>query len=134
MKHIYPAVFHPEQDGGYSIWFPDIHQGATQGETLSEGIEMAEDFLMFALYEMETAKEQIPVASNIKSVSLEGDEFVTLISVETNDARRWHENKLVNKTLVIPSWLNEKAVAANINFSQTLQKALRSELQVTAVE
>jgi post-segregation antitoxin (ccd killing protein) len=43
-------------------------------------------------------------------------------------------NKLIKKTLNIPSWLNERAEAANINFSKTLQKALKEELQLTLNE
>jgi post-segregation antitoxin (ccd killing protein) len=33
-------------------------------------------------------------------------------------------SKAVKKTLSIPEWLNEEAVALGINFSQTLQEAL----------
>lgn len=36
--------------------------------------------------------------------------------------------KSVKKTLTIPQWLNELAIAKNINFSQTLAEALRKEL------
>jgi antitoxin HicB len=32
------------------------------------------------------------------------------------------------QTLSIPNWLNNKAEKAGINFSQTLQKALKHEL------
>lgn len=40
-----------------------------------------------------------------------------------------HEKtKSVKKTLTIPKWLNELALQENINFSQTLQEALRREL------
>ena len=45
MKYVYPAIFHPEEEGGYSIVFPDIARGATQGETVAECMDMAEDFL-----------------------------------------------------------------------------------------
>ena len=37
-----------------------------------------------------------------------------------------NNNKAVKKTLTIPEWLNEKAMAAGLNFSQVLQKALKS--------
>ena len=53
------------------------------------------------------------------------------ISVDTDDYRRFYENKLVKKNLNIPSWLNAKAEAANVNFSQVLQKALKAELNLT---
>jgi predicted RNase H-like HicB family nuclease len=52
MKYVYPAVFHPETEGGFSVLFPDIKFGATQGETIAQCIKMAEDFLCLALYRM----------------------------------------------------------------------------------
>jgi len=131
MKYVYPAIFHAEPEGGFSVFFPDINRGATQGDTISECIEMAEDFLCLALYHMEEDKQQIPDASNIKQIEVGEDDIVTLISVDTETYRRFYENKLVKKTLNIPSWLNKRAEAANINFSQTLQKALKEELHLT---
>ena len=134
MKYVYPVIFHPETEGGFSVIFPDIQRGATQGDTIAECIEMAEDFLCLALYDMEENKRAIPEASSIKKVGADNNDIVTLISVDTNDYRRYYENKLVKKTLNIPLWLNTKAEAANINFSQTLQRALKDELKLTAVE
>ena len=130
MKYVYPAVFHPEIEGGFSVYFPDIKRGATQGETVSECIEMAEDFLCLALYNMEEEKNTVPDASIIKDIESETDDIITLISVDTDTYRRFYENKLVKKTLNIPSWLNARAEAANINFSQTLQRALKDELHL----
>ena len=130
MKYVYPAVFHPEPDGGYSVYFPDVKKGGTQGETIAECIEMAEDFLCLAMYRMEEDKARIPAAASIKSIISEPDDIVTLISADTESYRRYYENKLVKKTLNIPYWLNQKAEEANINFSQLLQKALKSELRI----
>jgi predicted RNase H-like HicB family nuclease len=131
MKYVYPAVFHPERGGGYSVYFPDIARGATQGETLAECIETAEDFLCLALYGMEENKEAVPKASGIKESNAGDDDIVTLISVDTDDYRRYYENKLIKKTLNIPSWLNRKAEEANINFSKLLQRALKEELRIS---
>jgi predicted RNase H-like HicB family nuclease len=131
MKYVYPAVFTPEPEGGFSVFFPDIKQGATQGDNVAECIDMAEDFLCLALYRMEEEQRDIPLASNIKQIESDTDDIITLISVDTETYRRYYENKLVKKTLNIPSWLNKRAEAANINFSQTLQKALKEELSLT---
>jgi predicted RNase H-like HicB family nuclease len=128
MRYVYPAIFHPEDEGGYSVYFPDVARGGTQGETVAECIAMAEDFLCLALYSMEEAKETIPAASGAKEVTAELDDIVTLISIDTDDYRRYYEKRLVKKTLNIPMWLNQKAEAANINLSQTLQRALKEEL------
>ena len=131
MKYVYPAVFHPEEGGGFCVYFPDIQRGATQGETIAECIEMAEDFLCLAIYDMEEEKRDAPIPTSIKSISAEGEDIVTLIAVDTDDYRRFYENRLVEKNLNIPSWLNAKAEAANIDFSQVLQKALKAELHLT---
>jgi hypothetical protein len=61
----------------------------------------------------------------------EPGDIVTLIAADTETYRRYYENKLVKKTLNIHSWLNERAENANINFSQTLQRALQEELRLT---
>jgi len=134
MKYVYPAVFHPELEGGFSVFFPDIRRGATQGETVAECIEMAQDFLSLALYRMEEASQPLPAVSHIKDIDTEDTDIVTLISADTETYRRYYENRLIKKTLNIPSWLNERAEAANINFSQTLQKALKEELQLVTTE
>ena len=38
------------------------------------------------------------------------------------------KNKAVKKTLTIPQWLNDEAIAHNINFSKVLQAGLMKEL------
>lgn len=38
--------------------------------------------------------------------------------------------RFVKKTLSIPAWLNAQAESYGINFSQTLQKALKQELKL----
>ncbi|MCL1885814.1 MAG: type II toxin-antitoxin system HicB family antitoxin [Dehalococcoidia bacterium] len=134
MKHVYPAVFHTTEEGWYSIWFPDICCGATMGNTLAEGLENAEDLLSGALYGMEMEGQKKPRVSVVSDIKTDDGDFVTLVSADPDDCRRLNETKLVKKTLVLPSWLNEKAIAANVNFSKILQTALKNELQLTAAE
>ena len=45
MKVTYPAIFTPEENGMFSVRFPDIHNAVTCGEGLTEAIEMAADVL-----------------------------------------------------------------------------------------
>ena len=91
-KYIYPAIFTPEANGQFSIYFPDIENCFTCGDNLEDGISMAEDVLS-----------------------------LTLTHLEDNG----------RKILTIPSWLNDSATAAGINFSQVLQDALKQQLNVT---
>ena len=83
---------------------------------------MSNDALCLWLYHLEEEKTTIPAASHPKDIKVTGEDFVIATSVDTNYYRRFYENKLVKKNLNIPSWLNARAEAANINFSQVLQR------------
>ncbi|MBR1853419.1 MAG: type II toxin-antitoxin system HicB family antitoxin [Lachnospiraceae bacterium] len=122
-KYVYPAVFTPDEDG-FSITFPDIDGCYTQGDDLADGIKMAEDALALMLTYYEDERKEIPVPTPINDLSLENDAFTSYISCDTTVYRRLMNNTAVKKTLSIPSWLNDSATAAGINFSQVLQEAL----------
>lgn len=128
-KYVYPAVFTPEEEG-YSINFPDMENCFTSAETLEEGMEMANDVLCLTLYGLEQDGKPIPAASAVNNVEHGPKEFVTLVSCDTIAYRRFFDNKAVKKTLSIPSWLNDMAERQGVNFSATLQTALRRELHV----
>ena len=53
MRYVFPAVFRPEPEGGYMVFCPDIEEAVTQGDTIADCIEMAEDVLCLMLYERE---------------------------------------------------------------------------------
>ena len=44
--------------------------------------------------------------------------------------RKFFDNRAVKKTLSIPSWLNDMAERADVNFSATLQAALKQQLHI----
>jgi len=96
MKYVYPAIFQPTEVG-YSIWFPDIHRGATMGEGMLDGLENAEDFLCGSLYHMEEDGKPIPPVTDPSTIKLNEGEFVTLIAVETDDYRKWHAEQAAKK-------------------------------------
>lgn len=129
-KYVYPAIFTPEPEGGYSIYFPDVKNCYTQGEDLSDGIAMAEDVLALMLWQHEEDGTQIIDPTPIKDISLEGESFSTLISADTLEYRKRFGKKAVKKTLTIPGWLDEMAKNENLNFSNVLQEALADRLHV----
>ena len=43
MNYIYPAVFYPEDDGRYSVIFPDLNDLATYGDNLADAFAMAQE-------------------------------------------------------------------------------------------
>ncbi len=129
-KYVYPALFIPENEGGYAVEFPDIDGCYTQGETLAEALEMAEDALALMLYDAEEAGREIPPASNIEKLNIQKGVTVSLVHCDTIEYRKYFASKAVKKTLTIPLWLNTLAERKEINFSSVLQNALKKELQI----
>lgn len=89
---------------------------------------MARDAISMWLCDAKNKNEEIPLPSKLQDIMNDSNSFVNLIDVDTAEYRREHDNRAIKKTLSIPNWLNVKAEKAGINFSQTLQKALKREL------
>ncbi len=68
---IYPAIFHKAIEGGYVVVFPDFDDGATEGQTLEQAMEMAEDYIGTYLYDDFIKGKDLPKASNINEISIE---------------------------------------------------------------
>lgn len=132
MKYAYTAIFslEPNTESTYNVYFPDLPGCLTFGSSLEEAITMAKDVLCLWLYDMEQQKADIPLPTPPININVSGGDFITAIAVDTDNYRRYFDNQSVKKTLTLPMWLNQRAEDANINFSQTLQKALKEELGV----
>ena len=128
-KYVYPAVF-TRDEAGYSINFPDLESCYTSAPTLEEGMDMAQDVLCLTLYGLEQDEKAISPASAVNDVPHGPEEFVTLVACDTIEYRKFFDNKAVKKTLSIPSWLNDMAERNGINFSGTLQEALKAKLNI----
>ena len=129
-KYAYPAIFTPEEDGSYSINFPDLEGCFTCGDTLEDGLEMARDALALVLYGYEKEEREIPKPSELTAFHLDAGEFVNYVVCDTMVYRKRNSNRAIKKTLTIPEWLNETAMAMELNFSQVLQEALLMKLQM----
>lgn len=127
--YVYPAIFTPEKNGGFSINFPDLEECYTCGDNLKDGIFMAEDVLASVLYDYERMNKEIPNASDLKNIQVNEGEFVNYITCDTLWYRKKHRCKAIKKTLTIPEWLNEAAIRQGINFSQVLQEALMEKVR-----
>ncbi len=129
-RYVYPAIISsPEQEGWeYCIIFPDIDV-ATQGETLQEALDMAKELLDLTIYSLEMDREQIPEASSPEDIKIDKPgSFMTLVSVNMPLVRAEMDLQYVKKTVTLPKWLNDLAEEANINFSKTLQAAIKLKL------
>lgn len=102
----------------------------TQGENLVDAIEMARDAISIWCISMQDENRELPNPSDMTAIDCDDGEFVTLVDVDLAAYRKSIEAKTVRKNLTLPSWLNEQAEKANVNFSNVLQRALKEELQL----
>jgi predicted RNase H-like HicB family nuclease len=132
VKLVYSACFYPGEEGGYTVIFPDLAGCVTEGDTLSEAIDMAIDAASGWLLHSVENNEEIPSASEINNIIPDeyDNGFVSVISIDLDEYSKKFGNKAIKKTLTIPAWLNTLAEKENINFSQVLQNALAQRLGV----
>jgi len=104
----------------------------TSGKTLIEAIEMARDAIsIWCVSQLDDFNRTLPEPSSLNIIKHGSNEIATLVDIDIDAYRRSLENRTVRKNLTIPSWLNEQAEKAGLNFSQILQKALKDELSQT---
>lgn len=128
MKKAYPITIE-QGEKFYVVHIPDFDMN-TQGESIAEAMEMARDVIgMVGCYKQDEG-QTIPEPSDLCDLKTNGTMVVTLVDVDFKEYRRKHDNRTVRKNLTIPSWLNEEAEAASLNFSAVLQKALKRELNI----
>ena len=72
----------------------------------------------------------LDVATPLSAVALEPNERVVLVDVYMPAVRMAQNNKSVNRTVTLPAWLNAAALERNINFSQVLQDALKTQMGI----
>jgi len=123
----YPAVFIPEEEGGYFIKFPDL-QGAYTGiheDDIAFGISMAEEALGLTLADCIEDADFIPPPTPINELTAPSGGFVTMIKVDLEAYLK--DTTPVKKTLIIPKWVNELGNRCGVNFSKLLTKAIIAE-------
>ncbi len=124
MLFVYPAVFHKEEDS-YWVEFPDLPGCHSYGSSVTETMACAQEALAGYILTLLEQERPIAVPSDIGTFTAE-DGFTSLVSCNID---QYKETKAVKKTLTIPTWLNERAMARGVNFSQVLQEALLSKVQ-----
>ena len=122
MTKIYPAVFHKEET--YWVEFPDLEGCVTEGESLEEAMENAQEAMGLYLSALLEENQPLPEASDIKRIKTK--DVVSYVSVDVNKYRR--STKAVKKTLSIPEWLAIEAERNNLSLSKVLQDGLKAQL------
>ena len=91
---------------------------------------MTVEALGLALVNRKEEKEEIPDPSDLDKIQNE-DGTIVIVEFDMLEYQRKHNSKAVKKTLSIPEWFNEEAVSMGVNFSQVLQEALMSKLNIS---
>lgn len=129
-KYVFPAVFEPNELGGYCVSFPDLENVFTQGDDLPDALSMAEDALCLMLYNMEKRGQDIPAARNTKSIKAKPDDIVNLVACDTKFYKNYFESKSVKVNVTLPLWLKEEGEKKRVNFSQILQEGVKEYLHL----
>ncbi|GMO36992.1 MAG: type II toxin-antitoxin system HicB family antitoxin [Termitinemataceae bacterium] len=125
MDYVFPAVFHKNEDGTYTISYPDLEGCISEGKSLENALYMAQSALTQWLNYMIDKQQHIPKASAVEEIKVNNDEFVNFILTDIKD------EKAVRRTVSIPKWMDTKVYEANISLSGVLQEALKKKLSKT---
>ena len=123
-EYVYPALFHSNEDGSFTITYPDLPGCISEGKSLGNAMYMAQSALTQGIEYLTDKKQSIPLASNLESIKTTQDEFVNLIRVEIK------ENRAVKRTVSIPKWMDDKVIETGLSLSRVLQDALKEKLNV----
>jgi Uncharacterized conserved protein len=121
-EYVYPALFHLNDDGSYTITYPDLPGCISEGKSLENALYMAQDALRVWLGYLLDEKEALPASTAIQQVQAGPGEFVNLIRAVVQ------ENRAVRRTVSIPKWMDDQVTAAGISLSKVLQEALKARL------
>lgn len=125
-RSVYPIVLHPEENGTFTVDIPDLQIG-TQGDSVADSMEMARDAIGIWGICRQDAHQEIPAPSDSLPACAPG-EIATFVDIDFDAYRRANDRRTVRKNVTLPSWLCDMAEKAGINFSQTLQEALKLKL------
>ncbi len=66
-EYVYPAIFHSNEDGSYTITYPDLPGCISEGKSLGNAIYMAQSALTQWIEYLTDKKQPIPLASDFEN-------------------------------------------------------------------
>lgn len=129
MKNSYPVIFTPDKVG-YVVYVPDFDI-STEGDSLTEAIEMARDAIGLMGIDMEDDGKKLPVPTLLENIEKRNSsDIISMVDVDFTEYRRQNDMRSVRRNVTLPSWLNFEAEKSGINVSAILQRALKQELHL----
>lgn len=84
-EYVYPAIFHSNDDGSFSITFPDLPGCISEGKSLGNAMYMAQAAMTQWIEYLTDKKQPVPSASIIETIATESGEFTNLIRAEIKE-------------------------------------------------
>jgi predicted RNase H-like HicB family nuclease len=122
MEYVYSALFHKNDDGSYTITYPDLPGCISEGKSLENALFMAQSALTQWIEYLSDKQQNIPKASETGKIKIKNGEFINLIRVDIKDGRA------VKRTVSIPKWMDDKVIKNGLSLSRVLQDALNERL------
>jgi len=123
MEYVYPAVFRSNEDGSFTVTYPDLPGCISEGKSLANAMYMAQSALAQWIEYLTDNKRNLPNASIIESVVVGDGEFANFICADVKDGRA------VKRTVSIPKWMDDRVSESGLSLSKVLQDALSQRLQ-----
>ena len=123
-EYIYPAIFHKNNDGSFTVTFPDLPGCITEGKTMGNALRMAQAALTQWIDFLHDEKEAIPKASEYSAITPTEGEAVSLVQADTRD------NRAVKRTVSLPKWMDDKLAEAGFSLSKLVQEAGKQKLEL----
>lgn len=127
MRKAYKIILTKDTEG-YLVTVPDFNCN-TEGKDIADALFMARDAIGSMGISLQDLGEEIPEPNTVP-FTVDKNDVVTYVDVDFTEYRKKVDNRKIKKTLSIPSWLNEKAEAENVNFSRVLEEALVKILKI----
>lgn len=139
MDMVYPVVITKNlEDNMYYAGIPDftfypngeVNNEVTYGDTFEEACQNVKEVLILELSDYIDEKKKFPKASKKENILLKKNQTLVFLCINLEFEIAKVKKEYKNKTVTLPIWLDILAQEKKINFSQTLQKALKKELHI----
>ena len=92
-KLIYPAIFYPDETGGFTVDVPDLPGCVTQGDNISDAIDMAVDaaggWIMTELEDGNAVPDASPLHKIVPDADIAPDGFIHRSGYNSLFAQTW---------------------------------------------
>jgi predicted RNase H-like HicB family nuclease len=99
---LFPAIFEPQPEGGFTVTFPDLPGCITEGDTEAEATNMALDALQGFIEVLQMDKDDIPSPSSFDEIKKSApiNSIIVMLPVLFNDVRHKRINITLGESLI----------------------------------